>query len=34
MTTVLVVLLIWVGITIPIALIIGRILSINPRDDD
>jgi len=34
MTTVLVILLIWVGITIPTALIIGRILSINPRDDD
>jgi len=34
MTTALIAILIWLGLSIPTALIIGRIFSINPRDDD
>jgi hypothetical protein len=34
MTSVLIAVMIWLGLAIPTALIIGRIFSINPRDDD
>jgi hypothetical protein len=34
MSSVLIVFLVWIGLTIPLTFIVARLFSINPRDDD